>query len=282
MGHHGAWVQKLCEEYKIKGVGAFSRIWMIPKNAKKPADGRSKLERSAKKMNEKILIIDDDVDLCKLLKKNLETEGYQVTVCHDGENGLLEADKNSYHLIVLDIMLPKKSGFDVLYDIRKTNLVPILMLTAKDSEADKVSGLRMGADDYLTKPFSNNEFSARVASLLRRYTVFSSNNEHFEPAIDIGNLHIDISKHEVSMNGITIDLTAKEFDLLHFFAQNQGKVFTKKQIYRGVWDDEYAFDDNNIMVHIRRLRKKIEPDPENPTYILTVWGVGYKFVGDSV
>lgn len=233
-------------------------------------------------MNEKILIIDDDIDLCKLLKKNLETEGYRVNVCHDGETGILVAGKNSYHLIVLDIMLPKKSGFDVLYDIRKTNLVPILMLTAKDSEADKVSGLRMGADDYLTKPFSNNEFSARVASLLRRYTVFNLNNEHFEPTIDIGNLHIDSTMHEVRLNGITIDLTAKEFDLLHFFAQNKGKVFTKKQIYRAVWDDEYAFDDNNIMVHIRRLRKKIEPNPENPTYILTVWGVGYKFGGDGV
>lgn len=233
-------------------------------------------------MNEKILMIDDDIDLCVLLKKNLEIEGYKVTVCHDGESGSMEAIRNSYHLIILDIMLPKKSGFDVLSDIRKTNHVPILMLTAKDSEADKVSGLRMGADDYLTKPFSNNEFSARVASLLRRYTVFNSNDEQRDPTIDIGNLHIDPSMHEVCLNGTAMDLTAKEFDLLYFFARNKGKVFTKKQIYRAVWDDEYAFDDNNIMVHIRRLRKKIEPKSENPTFILTVWGVGYKFGGDDV
>jgi len=156
------------------------------------------------------------------------------------------------------------------------------MLTAKDSEIDKVSGLRMGADDYITKPFSNNEFLARVASLLRRYTVFSSQDEQQLQALDIGNLQIDPLKHEVSLCSVPISLTAKEFDLLYFFAKNKGKVFTKKQIYRAVWEDEYAFDDNNIMVHIRRLRKKIEPNPENPIFILTVWGVGYKFGGDSL
>lgn len=233
-------------------------------------------------MNSKILIIDDDKDLCLLLKKNLTAEGNQVTLRHDGESGLAEAIHLEYQLIVLDVMLPQKSGFEVLTEIRKTSHVPLLMLTAKDSEIDKVSGLRMGADDYITKPFSNNEFIARVESLLRRYTLFNSSMELADPVLDIGSLHIDPAAHEVRQNNTVIDLTAKEFDLLYFFACNRGKVFTKKQIYRAVWDDEYAFDDNNIMVHIRRLRKKIEPRPEKPTYILTIWGVGYKFGGDSL
>jgi DNA-binding response OmpR family regulator len=179
-------------------------------------------------------------------------------------------------------MLPGQNGFDVLANIRKSSHVPVLMLTAKDNEIDKVSCLRIGADDYITKPFSHNEFSARVASLLRRYTVFNSDDDRTVQILDIGNLHIDSSKHEVHIDNTLIDLTAKEFDLLYFFAKNKGKVFTKKQIYRAVWEDEYAFDDNNIMVHIRRLRKKIEPDPENPSFILTVWGVGYKFGGDII
>jgi DNA-binding response OmpR family regulator len=232
-------------------------------------------------MNNRILVIDDDRDLCVLLKENLEAENYHVSISHDGESGLLEAMSGKYHLIVLDNMLPKQSGFDVLTSIRKNSHVPILMLTAKDSEIDKVSGLRMGADDYITKPFSNDELLARVASILRRYTVFTSNEEQKAQNLDIGNLHIDPSKHEVYLNDTAISLTAKEFDLLCFFAKNKGKIFTKKQIYRAVWEDEYAFDDNNIMVHIRRLRKKIEPNPENPIYILTVWGVGYKFGGDG-
>ncbi|SHJ83733.1 DNA-binding response regulator, OmpR family, contains REC and winged-helix (wHTH) domain [Clostridium cavendishii DSM 21758] len=232
-------------------------------------------------MNNKILVIDDDIDLCRLLKNNLETEGYMVTVCHDGESGTLEAVRNSYHMIVLDIMLPKKSGFDVLSDIRKTSHVPILMLTAKNSEVDKVSGLRMGADDYLTKPFSSYEFSARVASLLRRYTVFNSNSEYSEQAIDIGNLHIDPSTHKVRLNGTGVDLTAKEFDLMYFLVKNRGKVFTKKQIYSAVWEDEYVFDDNNIMALIHRLRKKIGDDSETAQYIQTVWGIGYRFSGEE-
>jgi len=231
-------------------------------------------------MNSKILIVDDDKDLCSLLKNNLEAESYHVNISHDGESGLQEAMRGNYHLIVLDIMLPKKNGFDVLTAIRKSSHVPILLLTAKDNEIDKVSGLRMGADDYITKPFGNNEFLARVASLLRRYMVFTSNDEQKQEILSVDGLNIDPLKHEVYLNGIAINLTAKEFDLLYFFAKNKGKVFTKKQIYRAVWEDEYAFDDNNVMVHIRRLRKKIEPDPENPIFILTVWGVGYKFGGD--
>lgn len=224
-------------------------------------------------MQQKILIIDDDTDLCRLLKNNLEQEGYHVSICHDGVSGLDESQRLDYQLVVLDVMLPQKNGFEVLKKIREKSFVPVLMLTAKDSEGDKVSGLRMGADDYLTKPFSNSEFLARISSLLRRYTVFNTVSENL---IQLGNLTINKCGREVYKGNYLLELTAKEFDLLVFFAQNRGQVFTKKQIYHAVWNDEYTFDDNNIMVHIRRLRKKIEDNPEDPKYILTVWGIGYK------
>lgn len=231
-------------------------------------------------MKQRILVIDDDADLCRLLRNNLEQEGYSVCIRHDGVTGLEELSRSEYQLVVLDIMLPLKNGYEVLGKIREESFVPVLMLTARDSEGDKVSGLRMGADDYLTKPFANSEFLARVSSLLRRYTVFNGANAA-EKQITAGRLSIDKARREARKDGLLLELTAKEFDLLLFFAQNPGKVFTKKQIYRAVWKEEYAFDDNNIMVHIRRLRKKIEDEPENPEYILTVWGVGYKMGGET-
>ena len=234
-------------------------------------------------MKQKILIIDDDIELCALVERYLETEGYVVTTKHNGVDGLTEGLTTSYQLVVLDVMLPQKNGFDVLSELRKTSSVPVLMLTAKDSEIDKVLGLRLGADDYLTKPFSMNEFVARVQSIIRRYTTLGGESvEESASMLTFDNLSIAPATREVIASGATVDLTAKEFDLLYFLAKNSGRVFTKKQIYRAVWKDEYAFDDNNIMVHIRRLRKKIEPNPEQPQFIQTVWGVGYKFDGRSI
>lgn len=230
-------------------------------------------------MKRKILVIDDDIDLSGLIKKYLETDGYDVTIKHNGEDGLVEVLTNPYQLIVLDVMLPQKNGFDVLTDLRKTSSVPVLMLTAKDSEIDKVLGLRLGADDYLTKPFSMNELVARVQSLIRRYTSLGGENSMEVSTLTFDNISITLDTREVLVSGVPVELTAKEFDLLYFLAKNKGKVFTKKQIYHAVWNDEYAFDDNNIMVHIRRLRKKIELNPEQPKFIQTVWGVGYKFNG---
>lgn len=229
-------------------------------------------------MQGNILLIEDDKDLCKLLSDNLRLEGYQVRTCHDGISGLQEFHNNDCHLVILDIMIPQKNGYEVLSDIRKESNIPVLLLTAKDSEADKVSGLRLGADDYLTKPFGLSEFLARVLALLRRYTVF--NAPPADAFVITGNLRIDTAGREVYKDSERIELTAKEFDLLLFLSQNKGQVFTKRQIYHAVWNDEYAFDDNNIMVHIRRLRKKIEDNPDTPKYIVTVWGVGYKFGGE--
>jgi DNA-binding response OmpR family regulator len=234
-------------------------------------------------VKQKILIIDDDIELCALVERYLETEGYVVTTKHNGADGLTEGLTTSYQLVVLDVMLPQKNGFDVLSELRKTSSVPVLMLTAKDSEIDKVLGLRLGADDYLTKPFSMNEFVARVQSIIRRYTTLGGESvEESASMLTFDNLSIAPATREVIASGATVDLTAKEFDLLYFLAKNSGRVFTKKQIYRAVWKDEYTFDDNNIMVHIRRLRKKIEPNPEQPQFIQTVWGVGYKFDGRSI
>ena len=231
-------------------------------------------------MKQKIWIIDDDVDLCRLLRHHLEQEGYDVCTCHDGVMGLHELQSAEYQLVVLDIMLPMINGYEVLERIRKKSFIPVLILTAKDSEGDKVSGLRMGADDYLTKPFANSEFLARVSSLLRRYTIFNTADGSPE-IITVGGLSIDKAGREVRKDGMLLELTAKEFDLLLHFAENPGKVYTKRQIYQAVWKDAYAYDDNNIMVHIRRLRKKIEDHPEHPKYILTVWGVGYKLGGET-
>lgn len=227
-------------------------------------------------MKQKILVIDDDEELCDLIKRYLEMEYYDVTLRHDGEGGMQECLKSNYVLIVLDVMLPLRSGFEILSKLRKESDVPVLMLTAKDSELDKVSGLRMGADDYLTKPFSMNEFVARVQSLIRRYTELGNHNQETETLL-FEEMSISKATREVLINESPIELTAKEFELLYFLAKHPGQVFTKKQIYNQVWQEEYAFDDNNIMVHIRRLRKKIEPDLEHPSYIQTVWGVGYKF-----
>ena len=228
-------------------------------------------------MINRVLIIDDDTELCALIKKCVTQEKMEADIAYTGRAGLAKiAEQNdSYCLVILDVMLPGMSGFQVLSELRKNSMVPVLMLTAKDTEIDKVTGLRLGADDYLTKPFSINELMARIESLIRRYTAF--NQTIPMDALTFENMEIDRENRTVCINGKSIELTGKEFDLLVFLASNKGRVFTKKQIYTQVWEDEYAFDDNNIMSFISKLRKKIEPDVEHPFYILTVHGVGYRF-----
>lgn len=228
-----------------------------------------------------VLIIDDDKELCTLMKKCVEQENLSAMIAHGGIEGLrlIEENKNdnSLLLIILDVMMPDIGGFQVLKKIRETNNIPVLMLTAKSSEEDKVSGLRLGADDYLTKPFSINELMARVNSLIRRYTTLNPTFTEDTDCIILKGMIIDKVNRTVLINDIPIELTSKEFDLLKFLASNKGRIFTKKQIYTQVWKDEYAFDDSNIMSFISKLRKKIETDSEHPFYILTVRGVGYRF-----
>lgn len=228
-----------------------------------------------------VLIIDDDKELCALMKKCVEQENLSAIIAHGGVEGLRLADENknssSLSLVILDVMMPDMDGFQVLKKIRETSNIPVLMLTAKSDEGDKVSGLRLGADDYLTKPFSINELMARVNSLIRRYTTLNPMTETDSECITLKGMVIDKANRIVLMNDNVVELTGKEFDLLFFLAANKGRVFTKKQIYTQVWEEEYAFDDSNIMSFISKLRKKIEPDPDCPFYILTVRGVGYRF-----
>jgi len=226
-----------------------------------------------------VIIIDDDKELCALMKKCVEQENLTAIMAHGGLEGLrLAADyRDNSSLIILDVMMPDLDGFQVLQKIRKKSNVPVLMLTAKSDEEDKVSGLRLGADDYLTKPFSINELMARVNSLIRRYTTLNPAADSEAATILLKDMVIDKINRIVTVRNLPVELTSKEFDLLLFLAANKGRVFTKKQIYTQVWAEEYAFDDSNIMSFISKLRKKIEPDPEHPFYILTVRGVGYRF-----
>lgn len=226
----------------------------------------------------KILIVDDDRELCILIEKCIEQEGYSGIIANTAKDALktLENKNSIISLIILDVMLPDLSGFQVLRTIREHSNIPVLMLTAKGSEEDKVLGLRMGADDYLSKPFGINELMARVSSLIRRYTVLNSSVETTLDRLILHEMKIDNANRTVFVKDKPVSLTSKEFDLLSFLATNKGRVFTKKQIYTQVWGDEYAFDDSNIMSFISKLRKKIEPDPEQPFYIQTVRGVGYR------
>lgn len=226
----------------------------------------------------KVLIIDDDKELCALMKKCIEQEKLSAVTVYNGIEGvrLIDENKHSYSLIILDVMLPDIDGFQILQKIRDKSNIPVLMLTAKSSEEDKVFGLRLGADDYLTKPFGINELLARVNSLIRRYTTLNPFTADID-SISLKDMVIDKLNRTVTVKDIPVLLTGKEFDLLLFLASNKGRVFTKKQIYSQVWEEEYAFDDSNIMSFISKLRKKIEPDPDHPFYILTVRGVGYRF-----
>ena len=226
----------------------------------------------------KVLIIDDDKELCALMKKCIEQEKLSAVTVYNGIEGvrLIDENKDSYSLIILDVMLPDIDGFQILQKIRDTSNIPVLMLTAKSSEEDKVFGLRLGADDYLTKPFGINELLARVNSLIRRYTTLNPFTADID-SISLKDMVIDKLNRTVTVKDIPVLLTGKEVDLLLFLASNKGRVFTKKQIYSQVWEEEYAFDDSNIMSFISKLRKKIEPDPDHPFYILTVRGVGYRF-----
>lgn len=230
----------------------------------------------------RILIADDDKEIRDLLKKYLERELYQADVAADGEHALRLFDANSYNLVILDIMMPQVDGIEVCRRLRNKSNVPILMLTARDHEVEKILGLSIGADDYMTKPFSINEVVARVKALMRRFLILGSElGTQGKTKITYKGLSIDLRQYTVNAGGEEVSLTAKEFELLKFFATNPGQVFTKTQLFRNVWDSSYIEDDNTIMVHIRKLRKKIEIDPSNPLFIQTVWGIGYKFTGEK-
>ncbi|MCM3033030.1 response regulator transcription factor [Niallia sp. MER 6] len=226
----------------------------------------------------KALIIDDDTELCKLLQNCLATAGTEADVAHTASNGISLFLNGHYHVAILDVMLPDINGFSLLEQIRQNSNIPILMLTAKGDETDKVKGLQLGADDYLTKPFGIREFLARIESLIRRNTILNAHDSKaLNSKLTFPTITFDADNRSVFIDSEFVKLTAKEFDLLYFLACNKGRIFTKSQLYNQVWHDEYAFDDNNIMSFISKLRKKIENPAKGLLFIETIRGVGYRF-----
>lgn len=233
------------------------------------------VKKGDRNMSHHILLVEDDISIQEMVETYLVKEGFQVTIASDGEEGVNTYLKGSFDLIILDIMMPKLDGLEVVRIIREKSAVPILMMSAKDTDVDKAVGLGLGADDYICKPFSMIELAARVKAGIRRSTKYSA-VESKDEAIQIGDLIIDPINFTVEKKGRQLKLTLKEFEILKLFVKNQNRVFTKAQIYTLVWNEEYYGDDNVINVHMRRLREKIESDPSNPEYIKTLWGIGYK------
>lgn len=227
-------------------------------------------------MDSKILVVDDERPIVEILKLNLEKNGYKVLCAYDGETAVAKALSEEPDLILLDVMLPKMDGFTVCKRIREKSSVPIIMLTAREEEVDKVLGLELGADDYMTKPFSLRELMARVKANLRR-TQITMKSESGSDVLSFGDLTIDTEKYEVKKKDIAISLTFREFELLKFLATRKGKIFTREQLLNKVWDYEFYGDVRTVDVTIRRLREKIEDNPSMPSYIITKRGVGYSF-----
>ena len=224
----------------------------------------------------KILVVDDEKGLVKGIKFNLENEGYQVEVGYDGEEAVEQARTGQFDLIILDLMMPKIDGLQACMKIREFSNVPVIMLTARGEDADKIIGFECGADDYITKPFNILELKARVRALLRRAGQ-TAQKEKNANRLERGAIAIDVDQRAAWKNGQRVDLTAKEFDLIELFLRNPGRVYSRENLLNLVWGYEYIGEFRTVDVHVRRLREKLEPDPANPEYILTKWGVGYYF-----
>lgn len=224
----------------------------------------------------KILIVDDERLLAKAIKFNFEQDGYEVEVAYDGEEAIKMAHDKTIDVIVLDLMLPKVDGLSVCQSVREFSNVPIIMLTAKSEDMDKIMGLEYGADDYLTKPFNILELKARIKAILRR-SAASQPEEGKAKQVEAKGLILDYNSRKLKMEDKVVELTAKEFDLLDLFLSNLGRVYSREQLLDIVWGYDYPGDIRTVDVHVRRLREKIEPNPAEPIYIMTKWGVGYYF-----
>ena len=225
----------------------------------------------------RILVVEDESSFSEALSYVLTKEGYRVSVADTGDGAIKAFDKDGADLVLLDLMLPGLSGTEVCRQLRTRSQVPIIMLTAKDSEVDKVVGLELGADDYVTKPYSKAELIARIKAVLRRGSVEST--EKVEKLISAGPVEIDIESHKVKVLGEYVSFPLKEFELLEFLVRNSGRVLTRVQLIDRIWGSDYFGDTKTLDVHIKRLRAKIEKDPANPVFILTIRGLGYKFEG---
>jgi DNA-binding response OmpR family regulator len=223
-----------------------------------------------------ILIADDEADIRNLVKITLEENGYTVLTAQNGKEAWDILRTRDVNLVILDVMMPVMDGFNLLLKIREHSTIPVMFLTARTEDMDKVLGFKLGADDYLTKPFSIAELVARVGAQLRRNNEYLSSKEKANTRITYGSLSIDKEKCCAFKDGEMIELGAKEYKLLLHFMENPERVFTKRQLYHAVWDEEYYFDDNTVMVHISRIRNRIEDDPQEPKYLKTIRGIGYK------
>jgi two-component system OmpR family response regulator len=229
----------------------------------------------------RILVVDDEPTLVETIRYNLKREGHEVVTATDGLLAIEAARREQPDLVILDLMLPKLDGFEVCRAIRRSQNVPILMLSAKDEEVDKVVGLELGADDYVTKPFSMRELLARVRAMLRRGQMLREEalNAQDAPSYRSGDLEVDVRQHRVFLRGSEVSLKPKEFDLLAFLVRNAGQAFTRDTLLQHVWGYDYVGDTRTVDVHIRGLREKVEVDPSEPTRLETVRGVGYRFAG---
>ncbi|MBT9166791.1 MAG: Transcriptional regulatory protein WalR [Syntrophomonadaceae bacterium] len=225
----------------------------------------------------RILVVDDEKTIVKGLKFSLEKEGYEVLAAYDGAEALSLFKKENPDLFVLDLMLPEVDGFEVCRRIRKGSEVPIIMLTARGEDIDKILGLELGADDYVTKPFNPRELTARIKAILRRSQIPSGKDQAGMQVIRLQDLQIDLFQRKVRIRDKEVDLTSKEFALLSLLASHPGRVFSREKLLEHVWGYDYYGDARTVDVHIRHMREKIEPDPATPQLILTVWGAGYKF-----
>ncbi len=226
----------------------------------------------------KILVVDDEPSLTEALSYALAAEGFAVVTAADGEEALRQVDREHPDLILLDLMLPRVSGTEVCRQVRRTSDLPIIMLTAKDGEVDTVLGLELGADDYVTKPFSMRELTARVRAVLRRGEGRGEGGDHADQALTVGGLHLAPDRHETHLHGAPVELPPKEFALLELLVRNAGRVLTRDVLIDRIWGPDYVGDTKTLDVHIKRLRGRLERDPHDPELIVTVRGVGYKLV----
>ncbi len=227
-------------------------------------------------MSKKVLVVDDEKLIVKGIKFSLEQDDMEVSCAYDGEEALNMALQDNYDMILLDVMLPKMDGFTVLQKVREVSKVPIIMLTAKSEDIDKILGLEYGADDYITKPFNILEVKARIKAIMRRI-VPNNKEESLTSIIDSGDISLNLENRRFYLRGEEINLTGKEFDMIYLFVNNPGKVFSRDALLNEVWGSDYHGDARTVDVHIRRLREKIEPNPGEPRYIHTKWGMGYYY-----
>lgn len=231
-------------------------------------------EKGGKKLN--ILVCDDDKEIVEAIEIYLQQEGYQVFRAYDGEDALKILKEEEIHLLIIDVMMPKLDGIRATLKIREESSIPIIILSAKSEDTDKILGLNVGADDYITKPFNPLELVARVKSQLRRYTKLRNAVENGQAVYQVGGLAINDELKEVTVDGEIVKLTPIEYNILLLLMKNQGKVFSINQIYENIWNEDAIGADNTVAVHIRHIREKIEINPKEPRYLKVVWGVGYK------